>query len=157
MSRTIKEWMDEAYQTSKGAGWHDPEVEATIDKALNNIHGEISEINEELRKGHALTHTYQGPSGEPKGVPSEFADVLIRVFDTARQHGIDLDEALERKNAYNKTRPYRHGGKKYLGEGHEDVVSSRQQPPQQPHRAVRDRHRPRHRSGVRGRDAGRVP
>lgn len=130
MNRTITEWVEEAYETSKKAGWHEPGQEATIDKALNNIHGEVSEINEELRRGHAPDHVYTGPSGEPKGIPSELADVLLRVFDTARQFNIDLEKALEDKNAYNKTRPYRHGGKKYLGDHHEHVVSSRQQPPQ---------------------------
>lgn len=49
---------------------------------------------------------------KPEGVPSELADVLIRIGDMAYLYGIDLEKAVEEKMAYNKTRSFRHGGKR---------------------------------------------
>ena len=48
---------------------------------------------------------------KPEGVVAELADVVIRVADLCGLYGIDLDQAIEEKMAYNSTRPYRHGGK----------------------------------------------
>lgn len=48
---------------------------------------------------------------KPEGVPTELADVVIRVFDLAGWLGIDLASAIREKMRFNKTRPYRHGGK----------------------------------------------
>ena len=48
---------------------------------------------------------------KPIGVPSEIADLVIRIFDFAGEHGIDLERAVTEKMAYNKTRPFRHGNK----------------------------------------------
>lgn len=41
-----------------------------------------------------------------------FAGVYIYLTQLAEHHGIDLNAEYERKMAYNRTRPYRHGGKK---------------------------------------------
>jgi NTP pyrophosphatase (non-canonical NTP hydrolase) len=49
---------------------------------------------------------------KPEGVGSEFADVLIRLVHTCANYGIDLEAEYERKMAYNRTRPYQHGGRK---------------------------------------------
>jgi hypothetical protein len=37
---------------------------------------------------------------------------VIRILDLCGALGIDLEEAMRMKHEYNKTRPYRHGGKK---------------------------------------------
>lgn len=50
-------------------------------------------------------------NGKPIGVPSEFADIIIRVCDACRHYNIDLEAALIGKMNYNQTRPHRHGGK----------------------------------------------
>ena len=49
---------------------------------------------------------------KPVGIPSEMADIVIRVLDVCEGFGIPLAEALELKAAFNKTRAYRHGGKR---------------------------------------------
>jgi NTP pyrophosphatase (non-canonical NTP hydrolase) len=49
---------------------------------------------------------------KPEGIPSELADIIIRVLDVAYRYGIDLEEVLLEKLAFNETRGYRHGGKK---------------------------------------------
>lgn len=48
---------------------------------------------------------------KPEGVPSEFADIIIRVLDACAAYGIDIDAAIAEKMAYNATRPYKHGGR----------------------------------------------
>ena len=53
----------------------------------------------------------EGMTGKPEGLPSELADIVIRVFDDARSWNIDLVAAIRRKMAHNATRAQRHGGK----------------------------------------------
>lgn len=53
-----------------------------------------------------------GYTAEPGGVPSELADILIRVFDTCGAWGVDIGAATKAKMEFNSMRPYRHGGKK---------------------------------------------
>lgn len=48
-------------------------------------------------------------SGKPIGLPSELADVLIRVLDLMNYLEIDIDYNVEVKMAFNATRPYKHG------------------------------------------------
>ncbi len=49
---------------------------------------------------------------KPEGIPSELADVVIRVAHFCGANGIDLAAAVREKVAFNKTRPFKHGGKK---------------------------------------------
>lgn len=50
--------------------------------------------------------------GKPEGIPIELADVIIRILDYCGYAGIDIEAAIRQKHEYNKSRPYRHGGKK---------------------------------------------
>jgi len=54
---------------------------------------------------------YFGPSGKPEGEAIELADAVIRIMDYCEFVGIDLEQAIQLKHEYNKTRPYRHGNK----------------------------------------------
>lgn len=49
---------------------------------------------------------------KPEGFGSEAADVLIRLLDTCRRRGVNLEYEVQRKLAYNATRGHRHGGKR---------------------------------------------
>jgi hypothetical protein len=56
----------------------------------------------------------RGPGGElrkPCGIPSEAADIVIRVMHFCGKHGIDLGAAVREKMIYNASRPFKHGGK----------------------------------------------
>lgn len=56
---------------------------------------------------------FTGPGGKPEEPAAELADVVIRCFDTAvfdcglAAH--ELAELIERKIAYNRGRPHKHG------------------------------------------------
>jgi len=80
------------------------------------IVSEVAEAQDELRKGNSAYHTYYPGNREdlpwkPEGVPSELADVVIRVLDFCYTEGIDLEAIIEEKLAYNATREYKHGKK----------------------------------------------
>jgi NTP pyrophosphatase (non-canonical NTP hydrolase) len=49
---------------------------------------------------------------KPEGIASEMADCIIRILDYCAYEGIDIEQAIQLKHEYNKTRPYRHGGKR---------------------------------------------
>jgi NTP pyrophosphatase (non-canonical NTP hydrolase) len=48
---------------------------------------------------------------KPLGIPTELADVVIRVCDAAGRYGIDLESAIRLKLDHNARREHRHGGK----------------------------------------------
>ncbi|KKM97749.1 hypothetical protein LCGC14_1164920 [marine sediment metagenome] len=111
----INELIAQAHETALKKGWWDDDP-PTMSK-LMLIVTEVAEAAEELRDGVAEANgydviNYEHVSGaKPEGFSTELADILIRVADLCGRYNIDLDRALEVKMAYNRTRPYRHGGK----------------------------------------------
>jgi NTP pyrophosphatase (non-canonical NTP hydrolase) len=107
----INNYIVEAYETAKSKGWYDEE--RSFGDLIALTHCELSEALEEHRNDHDFNEIYYNPKkpDKPEGIPIELADALIRIFDMCGKFSIDLEKALELKLAYNKTRPYRHGGK----------------------------------------------
>lgn len=71
------------------------------------MHSELSEALEALRDDNPPDDKIPQFSG----VEAEFADVIIRIMDTAHAKGYRVGEAVLAKMAYNEGRPYKHGRK----------------------------------------------
>ena len=108
MPSTILEWQQESYDVSASKGFHDNDDNIGPAERLLLAVSEITEAFEELRDGHATDEIYL-VKGKPEGVPIEIADTVIRLFDFCETYNIDLEAALLLKNAFNKTRPFKHG------------------------------------------------
>ncbi len=68
--------------------------------------------NEKSNLGCVKSEFCRYKDKKPEGIVVELADAIIRILDYCGKEGIDIDEAIRIKHEYNKTRPYRHGGKK---------------------------------------------
>lgn len=135
----IKQLVLEAHQTSNEKGWW--ATPPSFPESLALVHSELSEALEDYRNGrpvqqlyyqakneagewvdvayvyldgqvHRQSNDYDISSLKPCGPASELADVVIRVADLCGYYGIDLEQVLRLKMAYNRERLYRHGGKK---------------------------------------------
>jgi NTP pyrophosphatase (non-canonical NTP hydrolase) len=105
-------------------GWYSPPK--SFGEQVVMMHSELSEVIEAYRAqdhdditkighSHPVEFTENGEivsaTPKPEGVAIEFADLVIRVFDTCAEYKIPLLEAILQKTAYNITRKFRHGNK----------------------------------------------
>jgi hypothetical protein len=95
---TIDQLIREAHGTAIDKGWWifprtDLEIHALI-------HSEIAEATEAFRDKNTTNQL------------EELADAIIRIADFCGKKEWDLNAMLEMKLALNKTRPFRHGGKR---------------------------------------------
>lgn len=130
----INELRDMIHQNAKDHGWW--EEERSFGEIIALCHSELSEALEEYRDGSPMIwnrckieedvqcepesyyHTvhccakcgHKDP--KPEGIAIELADCIIRILDYCGHAGIDIEEAIINKHEFNKSRPYRHGGKK---------------------------------------------
>jgi NTP pyrophosphatase (non-canonical NTP hydrolase) len=120
--KSLAEMGEEVYEWAKTKGW-EPDPSRTFGDECALLHSEISEALEAFRD-HGYWGYFTDSSGvkwmtnnrryldqKPEGVPSEFADLLIRLVHYCRVHDIDLEAEFDAKMAFNQGRPWRHGGK----------------------------------------------
>ena len=119
----IKDLAKEIHNTSKNSGWWENGDRNPLE-ILMLITSELAEAAEEFRNNKPAVY-YNDLTGEviegvnmpanikPEGWAVEIADAIIRCLDYTEQQGVDIQSVIELKIKYNKTRPKRHGGKKY--------------------------------------------
>ena len=129
--KSLNELTKVIHENAVAHGWWDEE--RGFPEVIALIHSELSEALEEYRDAkppvYFAIETLQRDgtiipevrtdygdgnyTGEkPEGIAIELADAIIRILDYCGYAGIDIEEAIALKHEYNKTRPYRHGGKK---------------------------------------------
>lgn len=101
---SINKLSKEIHQENVDAGWWTDlstglKKDRNVGELLCLIHSEISEAMEGYRKNlqdDKLPHR--------KMFEVEIADALIRIYDLAGAHNLDLDGAIEEKRQYNRSR-----------------------------------------------------
>lgn len=89
----------EAHGISRDHGfWENP---PSVERSVNLMHSEVSELLEDLRDGKPITlfeflPLAEGQTlGKPVGPVSELADVVIRLLDFAGAHGLSLHGTVD--------------------------------------------------------------
>lgn len=137
----IKTLVAKAHENAVKHGFWEPPL--PFGTAIALIHSELSEALEEERNGNpdvwfacnesdnfictpqdeteCLMYGKESlckyRSRKPEGVAVELADAVIRIADLCGHLGIDLEEVIEIKMAYNEGRPYKHGKKILIPKG----------------------------------------
>lgn len=105
--REFERFQRNVYETAVSKGWHDEPI--TTGESIALMHSELSEALEADRQGNPPDDKIP----EFSGLEAELADVIIRILDFAESRNLDVVGAMMVKNEFNKTRSYKHGGKKY--------------------------------------------
>ena len=105
--RVINEIASECHKTAMEKGWW--EEKRNFGEMISLCHSELSELLEAIREGNKESKNIPGVSCAEE----EIADTIIRLLDMSQGSMFNIGKALVAKMAFNKTRPYKHGGKRF--------------------------------------------
>lgn len=97
----------EVHENARDKGWW--ESDRSNGELIALCHSELSEMLEALRHGNPKDDKVTSMDS----AVVEAADVVIRLMDLCGARNWDLGRAIVAKVAFNKTRSYKHGGKKF--------------------------------------------
>lgn len=104
---TINEIAKEIHENAVAHGWW--ESERPFGEVIALCHSELSEALEAYRCGEDMVWDHDG---KPDGIAVEMVDCVIRIFDALESWGVDIEDVLRMKHEFNKSREYKHGGKR---------------------------------------------
>ena len=104
---TIDEIAKDIHENAKKHGWWDDE--RSFGEIIALCHSELSEALEAYRNHEPLIWLNED---KPDGIAVEMIDCMIRILDYLKKEGLNIEFILREKHNYNKSRPYKHGGKK---------------------------------------------
>ena len=108
---SLNQLAEEMHSVAVSKGWFPPGEERNFGETMMLVVSELAEAFEHYRDGHDFQEVWIKESGAPDGIPIEIADAIIRLLDFCADQKIDIDRALHEKAEFNRTRPFRHGGK----------------------------------------------
>ena len=113
MSLTLQEIIDEVTTTNLEKGHRDhgdvPDFDGIMMRAAL-LHTEVSEAVQIVKRYGVRKSFEPAIAGEYRDqFALEMADVIIRTIDLSDLMGIDLEEAVAQKMAFNRLRPYKYG------------------------------------------------
>lgn len=119
--KNIAQLVQEAHANAVAKGWW--KEDRTYGELIALVHSEVSEALEDYRNGEKLDKVwyehkasdgstfrhsklwYLGNQGKPCGIPSELADICIRIFDIAGRYG--WGEDLQKEFLENEKHPFK--------------------------------------------------
>lgn len=111
-----KDWWEEWYALARVPTRSRMSDERVASKCMLIV-TEVAEAVEFLRNNTHVPYgenlpTTTGTNGHvPEGLGVELADIVIRTLDLAAACGINLENQIRIKMAFNMNRPYKHGNK----------------------------------------------